>query len=321
MSPRGARAPERLPERVLEVVRRERLWAPGAPVAVACSGGLDSSALLLALHETRAAHGAALRVLSVDHGLRPAAAAEAAAVGALAASLGLPFTLLRLGLSPGPDLAARARAARRAALVEAAGAGAPVATGHHADDQAETVLQRLFSGAGARGLAGLRPAAGPFVHPLIEEERADLRAFAALRGLGWCEDPSNPASQRGRLRALLAATLGRGPVRALARSARLLAQDDALLDLLAANALAELTAADPSRLPMNGLRALHPALGARALRAFLGPPLPGAAALDGVLRWQGGGQRLRLPDGGLLVHRGGALERWSPGAGPDPDRG
>lgn len=288
------------------MVRRERLWAPGAVVAVACSGGLDSSALLLALAETRGAHGAALRVLSVDHGLRPAAADEVAAVGALAGALGLPFDRLRLQLAPGPDLAARARAARRAALIEAAGPGARVATGHHADDQAETVLQRLFAGAGARGLAGLRPVAGPFVHPLIDEERADLRAFAALRGLRWAEDPSNPTSERGRLRALLAATLGRGPVRALARSARLLAQDDALLDLLAERSLHELRPEATGPLPMGGLRALHPALQGRVLRAFLGTPLPGAAALEAVLRWEGGGQRLVLPDGrGLRLRHGG----------------
>ena len=317
MRPRGARLADGLPARVLELVRREALWSPGDRVAVAVSGGVDSLVALVALAELRRAHGAELVVLSVDHGLRSESAAEVEQVGRVAAGLGLPFAALTLRLEPGPDLAARARVARRAALCAAAGPDVRIATGHHADDQAETVLQRLFSGSGAHGLSGLRPRAGAFVHPLIDEDRASIEAFAKLRGLAWIDDPSNARSQRGRLRAALAHALGRGPLRALARSAQLLAVDDACLDALATSALAGMRSGDASRLDFGALQALHPAVGSRVLRDFVAPSPLCATDVSRVLGWQGGGQRMRLADGRLLLLRAQALTLVDEAGGRD----
>jgi len=293
-----------LPTRLIEVIARHGLWQAGDRVLVAVSGGLDSTVLLELLWRTRAAHGAQLEVMSLDHGLRPEAAAEVAAVAAHAARLDLPMHTLRLDLSAGPGLAERAREARRQAL-RAVGADR-IATAHHQDDQAETVLQRLLAGGGSAGLQGIRPLDPPWCRPLVEERRSVLRAWAEAEGLSWVEDPSNPGSERGRLRSLLdgLGQLRAGATAGLARSAGLLARDDAFLNDC-------LEAADPDLQVEGGLSAavwstLHPALQARALRRLCEAAglVPRADTIDAVLRGArqvelGGGRALRI-EGGVL---------------------
>lgn len=220
--------------RVLDHIKRARLWAPGDPVVVAVSGGLDSTVMLEVLNETMGAHGGALTVVSIDHGLRPESAGEVAQVGRRAADLGLAFRGRSVSVAPGPNLAERARAARWAALTNiAAGLSdrAVIATAHHADDQAETVLQHLLRGSGARGLRGMQPRDGRRVRPLLLEPRAVLERFAVAHHLACVVDPSNAGSERGRIRALVPQLEGlrAGAMAGLARSARLLAREDALL--------------------------------------------------------------------------------------------
>ena len=135
-------------------------WAEGlppGPVAVAVSGGGDSVALLLLLQETGARP---LAAVTVDHGLRPESAAEAAAVAALCSARGIAHTLLRWEEPAGAgNLQARAREARRRLIGDWArgrGIGA-VALGHTLDDQAETFLLRLARGSGVDGLSGMAP--------------------------------------------------------------------------------------------------------------------------------------------------------------------
>ncbi|MGH9310925.1 MAG: tRNA lysidine(34) synthetase TilS, partial [Vicinamibacterales bacterium] len=173
-----------LPARARRTIRKHELVRPGARVLVALSGGPDSVALL---HVLRALERD--RELSVagvghfNHRLRGAAADEDERFCRdLARAWGLPITV------GSADVANRARAARRSIedmarslrygfLEEAAAsAGAEaIAVGHTLDDQAETFLLRLIRGAGARGLAGIRPRAGRIVRPLIEISRADVR--------------------------------------------------------------------------------------------------------------------------------------------------
>jgi tRNA(Ile)-lysidine synthase len=295
-----------LPLRVLEQIRRGRLWSPGDRVLLAVSGGLDSLVLMELMVQLQGGHGASLEVASVDHGLRPEAVAEVAQVGRRARELGLPFWSLSVQLDPGPDLAARARDARRAALL---GVGADrVCTGHHEDDQAETVLQRLLRGAGSAGLGAMAPAHGPWRRPLLGEARSTLEAWARSRGLRWADDPSNATSERGRLRALWPEleALRPGSRGAMARSARLLAADDALLEQLAAAEGARL--ARPDGLDAGGLAALPLPLGLRLLRG-LAPDAHAEAlerALAGGLRegaWLDAGQ------GAGLEVRGGVLRQ------------
>ncbi|ASJ92214.1 tRNA lysidine(34) synthetase TilS [Porphyrobacter sp. CACIAM 03H1] len=197
------------------------------PLGLAVSGGPDSLALLLLAH---AALPGRIAVCSVDHGLRPEAAGEVALVERVAAARGIPFTPLAVKLAPG-NLQAQARAARYAALAEwaaAQGLGS-VATAHHADDQAETLLMRLNRGSGLAGLAGVRPRALiegseiPLLRPLLGWRKAELAQVVAEAGISPADDPSNtdPAFDRARLRARLAEADWLDPVQIAASAAHL----------------------------------------------------------------------------------------------------
>ncbi len=198
----------RLAERALQ---DHDLVRPGERVLVACSGGPDSTALLHVL--ARLAPRLRFEVVAhgVDHGLRAAAADELTVAAKLAADLGVSFSTGRVVVGSGPNLQARARSARLASLVAAAGAAgaAVIATGHTADDRAETVLLRLLRGAGPRGLAALPPRAPApggvaisLARPLIRARRADVLAHLTRHRLPFAEDPSNkdPRFARARIR-------------------------------------------------------------------------------------------------------------------------
>lgn len=190
------------------------LWPEAArtgPLGLAVSGGPDSLALLLLAH---AALPGEIAVASVDHGLREEAASEAALVGEICAALDVPFTPLRVEISQG-NLQARAREARYQALGEWAEKrelGA-LATAHHADDQAETLLMRLSRGSGLAGLAGVRASSHVpghedllLIRPLLGWRKAELREIVASAGITPALDPSNqdPSFDRVRVREHLA---------------------------------------------------------------------------------------------------------------------
>jgi len=208
------------------LARRCRFPPPGAPLRCAVSGGADSLALLVLAVEA----GCEVTAVHVDHGLRPGSAAEADVVAAAADRFGADVVCTRVEVPDGPNLEARARHARREAL------GPGAATGHTMDDQAETVLVNLLRGAGADGLAGMRP--GP-AHPILALRRDETRALCAARGLQPVEDPSNadPRFVRNRVRhellPLASAIAGRDLVPVLARQAGVLAAEAELLDSLA----------------------------------------------------------------------------------------
>jgi tRNA(Ile)-lysidine synthase len=217
---------------------------------VAVSGGADSLALLHALRVLSRPRRWDLAVLTVDHGLRPGSAADAAFVADHAKSLGLPARVLALApadleahRAAGPEGAARA--ARYAALWPAADdLGCRwLATGHTLDDQAETVLLQLLRGAGPDGLAGMAVRGGRLLRPLLGARRAETRACCAAIGLEWREDPTNagdgPLRNRVRQRLLpLLEELRPGATRALARTAALAADERDWLDQLVAETLA-----------------------------------------------------------------------------------
>ena len=199
--------------------RRERFeaaldaLAPAGRIGLAVSGGPDSLALLLL---AGAARPGMVQAATVDHGLRPEAAGEASFVAGACQALGIPHDILRVTVADEPaGLQAAARKARYAAL----GAWAlgqkldALATAHHADDQAETVLMRLARGAGLAGLAGIRRSR-PFdeapgvmlIRPLLDWTKAELEAVVADARIEPVRDPSNsdPRYDRTRARQLLA---------------------------------------------------------------------------------------------------------------------
>lgn len=224
--------------RVAEAVAAHALWHPGERVAVAVSGGLDSVALLDLLHATTGLHGGVLQVVTVDHGIRAEGEADATFVADLAASRGLACDVLRLGLGPAAGEGA-ARAARYRAF-ETVQADV-VALAHHRDDQVETAVLAWIRGAGSRGLGGMPRRRGRYVRPLLDVPRATLAAWVAHRALPWREDATNATLHTVRNvvrhRWLPAVEAARpGAVRAMSRSCRHAAEDDAYLSALAGSA-------------------------------------------------------------------------------------
>ena len=194
-------------ERLRAHLDRARLFpAPGSAV-LAVSGGPDSVALLDLMLAVARERGLSLVVAHADHGIRADSRTVGQSVGELARRSGLPFELGELELGPGATETA-ARRARYAwlALVQRRHAARYLVTAHHADDQVETILLRVFKGSGPAGLAGM-PARGRggIVRPLLPFSRADLRAYVAERGLAFHDDPANrdPRHLRSWLRVTL----------------------------------------------------------------------------------------------------------------------
>ena len=191
--------------RVRRTIEERGLVEPRMHVLAACSGGPDSAAMLVALARLRDELAFTLEAASVDHGLRPGAAADVEHARTQAVALGVRFHGLRVQVRSGPSVQAAARDARYLALRELAAAiGAQrVAVGHTLDDQAETVLQRVLRGAGVGGLSGIDPRrADGVVRPLIDCRRADVAQFAAAHCASLACDPSNtdPRFLRTRVR-------------------------------------------------------------------------------------------------------------------------
>jgi tRNA(Ile)-lysidine synthase len=165
-------------------------------IAVAFSGGLDSTVLAYALSKSRGKF-ASLRLLHVDHGLQAASADWARHCERMARRLHVPITLLTASVSKlkGESPEAAARDARYASFERTLEPGEVLVTAQHQDDQAETLLLQLFRGAGVAGLAAM-PAIAPFAagriaRPLLNDSRADLAQYAKAHRLEHIEDPSN----------------------------------------------------------------------------------------------------------------------------------
>lgn len=173
----------------------------GRTVVAAVSGGGDSQAMLSVL--ARLAPKLKFRLLAhgVDHGLRAEAAHELDVAEALARRVDVPFSRSRVAVARGANLQARARAARYEALREAAAPhSALIATAHHADDRAETVLLRLLRGAGPRGLAVLPARAQDMLRPLVRATKRDVVTHLSRHGIEFAQDPSNQDSAFLRVR-------------------------------------------------------------------------------------------------------------------------
>jgi tRNA(Ile)-lysidine synthase len=198
-------------------IDRRSLLRCGQGVVVGVSGGPDSVALLAVLRDLAAQAGRGYRLTAahLDHQLRPAAAEEARFVARLAGAWGIACVVEARDVraaagAGGQGIEAAARGLRYeflAAVAARCGADA-VAVGHHADDNVETILQRIVRGTHLRGLAGI-PASrvlghgGPLlVRPMLQVRRERIEAFCRRRGLEWRTDESNadPAYRRNFIR-------------------------------------------------------------------------------------------------------------------------
>ncbi|HKO08727.1 MAG TPA: tRNA lysidine(34) synthetase TilS [Alphaproteobacteria bacterium] len=305
-------------------------------LAVAVSGGADSMALAILASHWAAAHGGSLVALTVDHGLRPEAAAEARRVKRWLAARGIAHkTLSWRGQKPMANLQAAARQARYGLLEGWCRQNGVLhlLVAHQREDQAETFLLRLSRGSGVDGLAAMAPLSERAEHrllrPLITIPRARLRATLAALEQSWIEDPTNDDTRhaRVRLRALLPALSREGmtPER-LAATASQLGRARQALELATARLLAECVELDPAGYALLEPRALAAGaedVGLRALarviqsvggalyaprlerlerlyRAIMREGLPSARTLGGCRILSAPGRRLK---GRLLVCR------------------
>jgi tRNA(Ile)-lysidine synthase len=262
---------------------------PGTALDCAFSGGADSTALLV----LGVAAGCRVVAHHVDHHLRPESAGEAARAREIAGHLDVPFVLHDIHVDDGPNLEARARAGRLAALP------AYCATGHTLDDQAETVLGNMLRGAGLDGLAGMTLS---FEKPLLGLRRAETHELCAACGIVPVADSSNDDRRfrrnriRNELLPLLDDISARDIAPVVARMADLARDEAGLLDELAGS----LDATDA-----RSISAADPALARRALRAWLKHDgfAPDAASIDRVLSVARGDITACEVTGGVRVER------------------
>jgi tRNA(Ile)-lysidine synthase len=278
-------------EKVKETIKRYSMLDRGAVVAVAVSGGLDSTVLLHALCSLKDDLGIKLVVCHLNHGLRGAESKrDHSFVEALAGKLGLPFEggELQAGVLKGPSIQAAAREARYAFLESVAlrRSASSMALAHNRDDHAETVLMRFVKGSGPGGLKGIAPVRGIFVRPLIGVTRREIAGYAEAHHIEHVEDSSNATDKylRNELRHDLIPHIKErynpNIINTLARSALISARDDEYLNLRAERAYADILLADGAgSLTFNRRKfsELHPAI---STRVFLkGAGLLGKRAL------------------------------------------
>lgn len=314
--------PRKLQPILEQFIAAEGLLPPGNRVAVAVSGGSDSVGLLLLLQGLVPQWGWQLTVLHFNHQLRPESAQEAEFVRRLAARRGLECHIGQ------EDVQARMRqkernleeAARQArydffaAICSELGID-HLATGHTADDQAETVLFHLLRGSGPAGLAGIRPSSrlrrargGPsqpaihLVRPLLWARRIEVRALVEEVGQPWIEDPSNavPNRSRNRIRHQLLPLLNRefnpAIVERLCSMAEILRGEEDVWNEMVAAAVGGLSR-DPLpgggvRLRLEPLRKMPSGMRRRVLRSLIESVQEGLRRVDfdhvqQLLRWIG----------------------------------
>jgi tRNA(Ile)-lysidine synthase len=215
----------------------DRLVKPDQKVGLAVSGGPDSLALLVL---AAAARPGKVEAATVDHDLREGSRAEAEMVASVCEKLGIPHEILTVEWDKKPETAIqeRSRAKRYGALTGWAKRKslAVLATAHHAEDQAETLLMRLARGSGLRGLAGIRPIRRvprtdrSLARPLLRWTRKELGELLEAVGIEPAHDPSNedPKFERVRVRETLAGADWLDP-KSVAKSANYLTQANAAL--------------------------------------------------------------------------------------------
>jgi tRNA(Ile)-lysidine synthase len=326
--------------RIRDTILRDRLLLPGDRIVIGLSGGPDSVTLSHLLPQVARALGAEVVALAhLNHQIRPDADADEAFCAALAARFGLPLDAERIDV--------RAEAARRHLSLEAAGSyvryeflrrvadlrqASRVAIAHTLNDQAETVLMRLFRGAGPVGLAGIYPQAGRVIRPMLGVSRAEVEAFIAAERLAFCDDPTNRdlTITRNRIRHVLLPFLtqyvGEGIFEILARQAVIAREDAQWLEQAATETSRSLVLQEEGRTTVDlaALLALPPALGRRVVKAALerqaSDRFVGFDHIEAVLalgRNSGGPTAIDLPGQRVKRNRGRLV--FEPAA-PDPAR-
>lgn len=331
-----------------DLIQRHGLLPEGAAVGIAVSGGADSMGLLDFLADLAPARRLRLVVLHLDHGFRTEAADDARFVADAARARGLPFHGGQIRILAKGNLEALARRARYGFFAEAAARlGVDrIALGHTADDQVETLLERLLRGAGRTGLAAMQPIRDAegilLLRPFLSTRREAIRADLSSRGIMFREDAMNQDSRftRVRIRQEILPhlrTLSPGLDEILLRTAEVLGEEEAFLTRLADEALVaalrpvrfgidrgetRLDRAVLRRVPRPVLRRCLRAAAARTAGAAAGATAAGhrhLEAIEELLSAGRTGDHLHLPLG-LSVHLERDLLVFTPAreTGPAP---
>lgn len=332
------RAPRvsQFPRSLLVEWRRLKLPVSGETIVVGVSGGADSTALLLALHELKAAGKLFVNicVAHLDHKLRKASAQDARWVAELSKKLGYECVVGRskvaeLAKANKDNLEQAARQARYAFLERTAKRRSAkyVLTAHTMDDQAETVLMRLMRGSAGAGLGGMeamRPlgkSSIQLVRPLLWARRTDTEHYCRLRRIEFVTDEMNNDTGLARVRVRhqllpLMQSFNNRIVEALSRTAAQLREDRAVLfsgsdALLREASIAGENGDDETETPVLDVKVLvkePPALRRRALRQWISAARGGTRRLEMVhllaveklLEGTAGGRTVELPGGGRV---------------------
>ncbi|MDO4581196.1 MAG: tRNA lysidine(34) synthetase TilS [Bacillota bacterium] len=310
-----------LTRRTKAYIISKRLIERGQRVLVAVSGGRDSLSLLYILAELQTPLGFTCAAANFNHKLRPEADEEAVYIAACARRLGVDYyggSADINALSAGRNLQDTARQYRYAFLrrVAAEHDYQLIATAHHADDQAETLLLHLLRGAGSGGLGGMPPKTDDVIRPLLFAAQADIAAYIADNNLEYRQDVTNFSTKymRNKIRwELLPALKEYNPniVAALNAAADICRDEDELLTSLAAEALPAVWDAQAQTLEARAFAALPAALRRRVLRLAYqqyaaADKEPSFEQVQAALELKRG-QALSLPDDVMLSYRGQQL--------------
>lgn len=265
--------------KILSFAREKKLWQRGERILAAVSGGPDSLALLLFLHDIAEREGLSVGCCLVQHHLREEAEEEARYVARICERLGIPFfrrdvyveEKRRLG---GGSVETVARTLRYEALreVQREAGYTVIALAHHADDQAETILFHLLRGSGVRGLSGMAPKHGELIRPFLTVTKKEIEDFLTAFPYVPCHDATNDEldATRNRIRhQLLPEMLSYNPnlVETLLHTADILRSEDAWMEEAAE---AWLTShGKEGSLEKDAFRALPLAMRRRVLRRML----------------------------------------------------
>jgi tRNA(Ile)-lysidine synthase len=309
-----------LADTVHAVIERKGLLQGVKRLGVAVSGGADSVALLCLLAPICKKNKIKLVVLHLDHGLRSSSAQDAKWVTALAKKAGATCVAERHEVTAhqteaiSVEMAAREVRQAFFAACRAKYKLDAIATGHQADDVAETVLLRLIRGAGASGLAPLKERSRGLIRPLLHVSGAAIRGWLKQNKITWREDISNkdvsiPRNQmRHEILPLLEEKFGPALRMNVCRTAEILQEEDALMEEMAQNYI--LHERHDETLDMHRLKASPVAVQRRVMRVWLwkaDAPLPSGFETVERLLAMDAGEKEQLAEEVYAIHQDGAL--------------
>lgn len=240
-------------KKVRETINKYHMLVQGDHVLVGLSGGPDSVCLLTILHRLKPEFGIHISAAYIDHGLRPDEIPyEIELCRDTCSSMNIPFTTRPIDVKSyikenKLNKQEAARELRYNALDEIATekAANKIALGHNADDQAETIIMRLFRGTGPSGLSGIPPVRKYIIRPLIEIERNDIEDFLETEGIGFAVDSSNLKREylRNKIRYLIipeARKINMDVVNTISRTADIFRDEERYFEILVTKTLMKL---------------------------------------------------------------------------------